>query len=82
MKLGKTYKVSWVDIHTNNTWLELPEIIKEVKKLQTITNTWIYIGREGDWYIFSSGKSKDKEPQYFDWVAVPKGVIIKTTLIK
>ncbi len=77
LQKGKQYRVTWRDIHTNNDWLSLNEVIKEVKELKTITSHWYYLDKLGDWYIFSSGKSKDKEPQYFDWVAVPKGCIKK-----
>lgn len=82
LKKNHRYKVEWLDIMTDNNWLSLDEIHKEVEKLKSITSHWIYLGKKGEWYIFSSGASKDKEPQYFDWVAVPKGVIRKTTLIK
>ena len=82
MKKGKQYRIEWVDIHTDNNWTTIPEVLEEVKKLKTITNNWFYLGKIGDWRIFSSGVSKDKEPLCFDWVAVPNGVIKKITLIK
>lgn len=78
---GKLYRLYWDDINNSNEWTSLDSIFKQVAAIKPEENSWYYLGSVGHWRIFSSGKLNDNK-EYFDWTAIPKGVILKMKEMK
>jgi uncharacterized protein YacL (UPF0231 family) len=82
MKLqkGHKYLVSWFDITTDNTWRTIANVFAEIDKLKPSQNTWTYLGKHENYYVFTSGMNSDGEQ--YDYHAIPKTVITKIKELK
>jgi len=75
LQFGKQYKIRWVDAFGNATWTDDDELKKLIALFEIpVQQTLYYIRSSNEFYLFTSGKPKDKS--YIDIHGIPKNWII------